>query len=411
METASNTAATAATKTQSLPTPLYWLALGAFAVGTEGFMIAPLLPGLATDLKVSIETAGQLVTVFALAYGLSSPILTALTGSLNRRTLLLLSMTAFTLSNILAWRSDTYWALMGARILLAFSAGLYVPGAHALASALVPPERRGRALAVVNGGMTVAIALGVPLGAILGHALGWRMTFAGVAVLAAIATGGLVIGLPKGIGAGIPTANLRERIAVIRKPVILMTLLVTTLWATGAYTIYTYLSGYLTAITGLEGAQISVVLFLWGVSAAVGVTLGGNLNDKFGPMKVVVPTISFGGLAFLSMTLTADYLPPSATLMPVVAAVVVWGIAHWAFYPAQQARLIEIAGLKVASIVLSLNASFMYIGFSAGAALGALTLAKGSVNDLGWVASLCEVAALALTLALARRPSIKICPA
>jgi predicted MFS family arabinose efflux permease len=383
-----------------IPAPVYWLALGAFAIGTEGFMIAPLLPGLALDLKVSIETAGQLVTVFALAYGLSSPILTALTGSVDRRKLLLLSMVAFTLSNILAWSSPGYYALMGARILLAFSAGLFVPGAHALASALVPPERRGRALAVVNGGMTVAIALGVPLGALLGHSLGWRMTFAGVAVLAVLATGGLAIGLPRGIGAGIPIASLRERIAVARRPIVLLTLLATTLWATGAYTVYTYLSLYLSAVAGLNGAHISMVLFMWGVAAAIGVALGGNLNDHLGSRAVIMPTILLGGLAFISLSLSADFLTPAAALLPVLAAVAVWGIAHWAFYPAQQARLIEIAGLKVAPIVLSLNASFMYVGFSAGAALGALTLAKGSVADLGWVAALCEIAALLLSRAL-----------
>jgi predicted MFS family arabinose efflux permease len=387
----------------SLPTPIYWLALGAFAIGTEGFMIAPLLPGLATDLSVSIETAGQLVTVFALAYGLSSPVLTALTGSVERRKLLLLSMVAFTLANILAWSSPNYWALMGARILLAFSAGLFVPGANALASAIVPPERRGRALAVVNGGISVAIAVGVPLGAIVGHKLGWRMTFAGVALLSAIATAKLVTGLPRGIGSGIPTATLRERIAVGRQPVILLTLLVTTLWATGAYTVYTYLALLLTSVAGLEGVQISMVLFMWGVAAAIGVTSGGALNDRFGPRSVIIPTISLMAFAFGSLSFTAYFLSQSAALMPVLMAIAIWGIAHWAFFPAQQAHLIEISGLKVASIVLSLNASFMYIGFSIGAALGALTLAGGSVTDLGWVAATCELAAILLTVTITRR--------
>jgi predicted MFS family arabinose efflux permease len=387
----------------SLPTPIYWLALGAFAIGTEGFMIAPLLPGLATDLSVSIETAGQLVTVFALAYGLSSPVLTALTGSVERRKLLLLSMVAFTLANILAWSSPNYWALMGARILLAFSAGLFVPGANALASAIGPPERRGRALAVVNGGISVAIAVGVPLGAIVGHKLGWRMTFAGVALLSAIATAKLVTGLPRGIGSGIPTATLRERIAVGRQPVILLTLLVTTLWATGAYTVYTYLALLLTSVAGLEGVQISMVLFMWGVAAAIGVTSGGALNDRFGPRSVIIPTITLMAFAFGSLSFTAYFLSQSAALMPVLMAIAIWGIAHWAFFPAQQAHLIEISGLKVASIVLSLNASFMYIGFSIGAALGALTLAGGSVTDLGWVAATCELAAILLTVTITRR--------
>jgi predicted MFS family arabinose efflux permease len=394
--------------TASLPAPIYWLALGAFAIGTEGFMISPLLPGLATDLSVTIETAGQLVTVFALAYGLSSPVLTALSGGLNRRTMLLMSMVAFTLSNLLAFAAPSFWALMGARVLLAFSAGLYVPGANALASAVVAPERRGRAIAVVNGGITLAIALGVPLGAIVGHSLGWRMTFAGVAGLAALATAGLVIGLPRDIGRDLPTATLRERVGVARQPVVLLTLLATTLWATGAYTVYTYLSLFLTQVTGLSGAHIGAVMFMWGVAAALGVVSGGTLSDRFGPLAVIVPTIALSGLAFMSLSGSADFLSPSAALLPVLGAIALWGIAHWAFYPAQQARLIDLAGVKVAPIVLSLNASFMYIGFSLGAALGGVTLAHGSVASLGWVAAAAEVAALALTLAIAHSFAPKI---
>jgi len=392
--------------TSALPAPIYWLALGAFAIGTEGFMISPLLPGLAADLSVKIETAGQLVTVFALAYGLSSPVLTALSGNLNRRTLLLASMIAFALSNVLAMVAPNFWALMGARVLLALSAGLYVPGANALASVIVPPERRGRAIAVVNGGITIAIALGVPLGAVVGHALGWRMTFAGVAGLAMLAAVGLVVGLPRDIGAGIPVATLRERIAVGRNPVVLATLLTTTLWATGAYTVYTYLSPFLAGVTGLAGAQIGMVMFMWGLAAAAGVVTGGNASDRFGPLAVIVPTIALSGLAFAMLSISARFLSPAAALVPVLVAIALWGVAHWAFYPAQQARLIDIAGLKVAPIVLSLNASFMYIGFSLGAALGALTLAHGGVGSLGWVAAASELAAVLLTLAIVGRPAV-----
>ena len=121
---------------------LYWMALGTFAIGTEGFMIAPLLPRLAGDLSVNIAAAGQLVTVFALTYALSSPILTALTGALNRRRLLVLSMIGFALANVFAFAAQDYWTLMAARVLLAVAAGLYVPNANALAGALVRPERR-----------------------------------------------------------------------------------------------------------------------------------------------------------------------------------------------------------------------------------------------------------------------------
>src|SRR5258706_834270 len=132
----------------ALPAPVYWLGLGAFAIGTEAFLIPPLLPGLAADLSVTIEAAGRLVTIFALAYGLSSPVLTALTGAVSRRTLLLASMIVFALSNLLAFAAPNFWALMGARVMLALSAGLYVPGANALAGIIVTSDRRGSAIAV-----------------------------------------------------------------------------------------------------------------------------------------------------------------------------------------------------------------------------------------------------------------------
>jgi predicted MFS family arabinose efflux permease len=382
--------------------PLYWLALGTFAVGTESFMIAGLLPDMAADLHTSIVATGQLVTVFALAYALSSPVLTALTGTLHRRKLMIASLSAFAVANLLAWDAQNYWELMAARILLAAAAGLFVPGANALAGAIAGPERRGTALAIVNGGITLAVAFGVPLGAVIGDRLGWRMTFMGVAALSAAATAGLLVGLPRTIGADLPTATLRERIHIARQPVVLMTLLVTTLWAMGAYTVYTYLALFVAKTTGLHGAQIGYVLFTWGVAAAVGVLIGGNAVDRFGPRRVIIPTLAVSILAFSVMSASAHGLSPEIALVPVLIGVVAWGIAHWCFYPAQQASLIGIAGLRGTPIVLSLNASFMYLGFSLGAALGSITLKVASVSDLGWSAALCEVAALALTIGIGR---------
>ena len=383
--------------------PLFWLALGTFAVGTESFMIAGLLRDIATDLDISIVAAGQLVTVFALAYALSSPILTALTGTLHRRTLMILSLSAFTVANILAWAAQNYWELMAARVLLAAAAGLYVPGANALAGAIAGPEQRGKALAIVNGGITIAVAFGVPLGALIGDRLGWRMTFAGVAALSAAATAGLLLGLPRNIGAGLPVATLRERIQVARQPVILMTLLVTTLWATGAYTIYTFLALFVAKTTPLHGAQIGYVLFTWGVAAAIGVFIGGKAVDRLGPSRVIIPCLSVSILAFSLMSASAHWLPKKLALVPILIGVVAWGIAHWSFYPAQQAGLINLTGLRGTPIALSLNASFMYLGFSLGATLGSLTLSFTSVNNLGWTAALCEVAALILTTCIGKR--------
>lgn len=381
---------------------LYWLALGTFAIGTEGFMIAPLLPDLARDLSVSLVSAGQLVTVFALTYALSSPVLTAFTGDIDRRRLLIASMLAFAAANFVAWSAHSYQALLVARILLAIAAGLYVPNANALGSALVEPSRRGTALSIVTGGTSVAVALRVPLGAFVGDRFGWRVNFAAVGALALIATAGLMSGLPRDIAARLPVASLRERLDVVRQPAVLLALLSTMFWATGAFAVYTYLALFLARAAAITGSFVSVVLFIWGVAAVVGLRLGGRLSDRFGHLPVIVTSLSVLALAFLSLSTSAVFLPPAAARAPILLAIVLWGISAWSFFPAQQARLISVAGAKVAPVALSLNASFQFLGFSAGAALGALTLANASPLALGWVGASCVAAALSLVVVTSR---------
>jgi predicted MFS family arabinose efflux permease len=380
-------------------TPLAWLALGTFATGTESFMIAALLPGLADDLSVTLIAAGQLVTVFALTYAISSPVLSALTASVGRRNLLLVSMTAFALANFFAAAATGFWQLLAARILLAAAAGLYVPSASALAGAIVAPERRGTALAIVNGGTSIAVALGVPIGATVGHTLGWRITFVGVGVMASIALAGLLRGVPRGIDRGMSAPSIRDRIAVVRQAPLLTGFLVTTLWATGAYTVYTYLTSYLTAVTRIDGAHVGVIFFVWGVSAVIGLFLGGTLSDRFGSRAVMIPALAFLTLSFIGLFAIGHFLSAKSALAPVAAAIVIWGMAAWGFFPAQQSRLIQVAGLKAAAITLSLNASFMYLGFSLGAMLGSLVLMHAPVTALGLVAAVCEIGAVLIVLA------------
>jgi predicted MFS family arabinose efflux permease len=273
--------------------PLTWIALGTFATGTESFMIAALLPGLASDLSVTLTAAGQLVTVFSLTYAVSSPALSALTAGVGRRNLLLISMTAFALANFLASTATDFWQLFAARILLAAAAGLYVPSASALAGTIVAPERRGTALAIVNGGTSIAVALGVPIGAMVGQTLGWRMTFVGVGIMAAIAVAGLLFGIPRGIDRGLSAPSIRERLAVIRQVPLLVGFVVTMIWATGAYTVYTYFTPYLTTVIRLDAAHVGIAFFVWGVSAAIGLFLGGTLSDRFGPRAVMIPSFAF----------------------------------------------------------------------------------------------------------------------
>jgi predicted MFS family arabinose efflux permease len=361
-----------ATPTTRRPHALYWLALGTFAIGTEGFMIA----ALAT----------------------SSPVLTAVTGRVDRRRLLIASMSLFAVLNMAAAMAHSFLALAAARVLLAFAAGIYTPNANALAGALVPAEQRGRAIAVVNGGLTAAIALGVPLGAVVGERFGWRMTFVGVGGLSAVAAAGLAQGLPRGVGAAMVSASLGDRVRAVRNPRVARTLVVTTVWASGSYAVYTYIAPLLYSATPLRGSQIGVALFTWGLAAGFGLFVSGNATDRLGTGLVLRASLASLVLGLAGLAVVANVVAPTRAVVPVLAAMALWGMSSWAFFPAQQTRLIEIVGVPSAPVALSLNASFMYLGFSLGAALGGFALLHVGPRNLGFVGAACELAALTLLL-------------
>lgn len=370
---------------------LFALALGTFAVGTEGFMIAAILPEISTSLSVGVPATGQLVTAFTLVYAVSSPLLTAMTAAYDRKVFLLASLGAFAVTNLLAAVAGSYWALMGARVLLALCAGLYVPNANAFAGTLVHPSQRGRALAIVNGGITVAVAIGVPAGAFVGAHLGWRWTFVGVALMSVLALIILAMLLPHD-APGSPAASIAARLSIIRRPNVLWVLLTTMLWATGAYTVYTYVSPFLSASADLSPERAGMMITVVGVAAVVGVALGGYANDRYGARQVqalALPLMAcaFGGLTLLALT----YSP--APLSGVIVLLVVWGLSAWGFFPAQQHRVIGVVGAAHAAVGLSLNASFMYAGFALGAALGSIVISSASVRWIGAAGAFCVIAA------------------
>jgi predicted MFS family arabinose efflux permease len=377
---------------------IYRLTVGAFAVGTEAFMISAIRPEISADLTVSLQSVGHLVAIFSFSYAVSSPILTALTAAFDRRKVLIGSMLVFAITNAFASMAPSYNALVVARVLLAFSAGLYVPSANVLASALAPHAQRGRALAIVTGGISAAVALGVPLGAFIGGRYGWRATFAAVASLSMVALAGLLVGLPRGVGSGLAIATLHDRLTVVRQEGVLPALLTTTLWATGAYTVYTFIAPYLSRVLNLTGPSIGYVLFLYGAAAFSGLLFGGTASDRVGTRRVIVAALSAMAAALASLSVWAGYLSPVRALAPVLISVVVWEFTAWGFFPAQQSRLLDIAELNVAPIILSLNASFMYLGFALGATAGSITLSHGEVADLGTVAAAFVLGSLSLFL-------------
>ena len=377
---------------------LVWLTLGAFAIGTEGFMIAGLLPALARDLDVGLPAAGHLVTVFSLAYAIGAPVLAVLTAGLERKRLLAVAMGGFALANLLAALAPGYAGLMGARLLLALSAATFMPAAGGYAAGLGGPARQGRALSMVVGGLTVAIIAGVPLGVLLGDALGWRATFLGVAGVAAFSLLGILAWLPRQAPGVV--ASLGERMALARSADVLAILATTVLTVAGTFTVYTYLGVFMHFVTGLGSRGLAVVLLVFGVASAAGTRIAGSAADHWGARRTVICGCGLVLLAYVALALGAEF--EQAAMAVLLPAIVLWGFASWGVTTAQQARLVALAP-DLAPVSLSLNSSAIYLGSATGAAVGALVIADGAVRMLGGVAACFSLAALSTVLASARK--------
>jgi predicted MFS family arabinose efflux permease len=373
---------------------VFWLAVAAFAIGTEGFVIAGLLPVIATDMQISVAATGQLVTVYALAYAIGSPILAVTFNNLDRRNVLILALCCFIAGNLLAVAAATFVMLMASRMLMALGAGLCMPTAIGVAVAIAPPERRGRAVALVTSGITVATVVGVPLGSLIGNAFGWRATFGLVAVLGGVALAGLLFGLPRGLPR--TTATLGQRLAVARHRGVLYALAITALWAIGGFTVFTYLSVPLRGL-GFNASDISFALLVFGSAAAIGNMLGGILADRIGPIPAATLGLAGMAMALILQSIALKFATPEQARYILLLLLFCWGIAGWTFYPAQVASIMRIDP-QASIIALSLNASAMYLGFAIGGATGGIVLSLLGPSDLGWIGGSSVAAALALLL-------------
>lgn len=383
---------------------VFWLALAAFAIGTEAFVIAGLMPAIAADLQISLAATGQLVTAYALTYAIGSPVLAVAFNNLDRRLVLALALCAFIAGNLLAVAATSFTMLLLSRMLMALGAGLCMPTALAVSVAIASPERRGRAIALVTSGMTVATVLGVPLGTWIGAHFGWRATFVLVAALGAIALAGLLFGLPGGLPRH--TATLIQRIAVARHGAVLHALAVTIFWGLGGFTVLTYLSVPLQAL-GFSATEIGLALLVFGSAAAIGNVMGGTLADRIGPAVTATLGLVIMMFALTLESVTLKFGPPQYARPIFLVLIFCWGIGGWTFYPGQVANLVRIEP-QASTIALSLNASAMYFGFAIGGALGGLVLAVLSPSDLGWVGGSSEAVAVVLVLSRSRRERLKL---
>lgn len=383
---------------------LAWPALGAFAIGTESLVIAGILPALSADLRISLAQAGQLVTVFAITYAIVSPLLAVLTAGRRKEWILRAAMAGFALGNVAAACAPSFGWLMLARMLLASLAGLFMATAGAYAAGAVPAAQRGRAMAFVYMGLTVATVIGVPIGTMVGSVVSWRATFLLVGALAAVACIGLC--LPRELQPLHPAPTLAERLAIARRPEVLLALCTTVAALAGAFTVYTYLSPLLKQVGGLGDGGVAAVLMMFGAAGAAGSLLGGTLADRLGPMAVLRASVIGLVILFGAISVAALWVGPGWNLALLLVAIAGWGVVGWSFPPAQQLNLVQRAPGH-APVVLSLNASATYVGISLGAALGSVAVAHGAVADVGWVAAGCAAVAWALVTLAARGSAAK----
>jgi MFS transporter, DHA1 family, inner membrane transport protein len=369
--------------------PLLPLALATFAVGTDAFVIAGLLPAIAADLEVGIPAAGQLVTVFALTLAVAAPVLSWLLSPLDRRTALQLALIVFIVGNVVTALSLTYLLALLARVLTALGAATITATASSAAVATTPPERRGRAMALVIGGLTLSTALGMPLGNLIGG-VDWRLTLWAVATLGVVAAIGISVALPKVL---LPATSLTARLAPLRQAKVLSILVVTLLVMAGHYTVYTYIGPVTAGATiGSFPQAITVILFVWGVGVLGGNFVAGYLADKGPALGVAVAALVGGTVLLATSPLTVSHL--------VVACVWagIWGATDGMVSVVQQHRLVTLAPAS-APVLLGINSSAIYLGVAMGGALGGLAQDWLSVTLLGVPAAVLALFATTITLA------------
>ncbi|MFD9594043.1 MFS transporter [Kitasatospora sp. NPDC059973] len=365
------------------------LALGTFAVGTDAFVIAGLLPDIAGSLHVDVAAAGQLVSVFALAYAVLSPVLAALTGTWSRRTVLVTALLVFGVGNVVTAVAPGYGLVLASRVIAAAGAAMFTPNAGATAAALAGERHRGRAIAIVTVGLTASLALGAPLGTALGDAIGWRATMWFVTALAVPVAAVIALRLPE-IRLG-TAAGLRRRLSPLTDRRVAGVLACTLLAFVGVYLPYTYISSVFAPAVGGHGARVSLLLLVFGVAGTAGNLMAGHLADRYGPRKVVITATLGLAAVFLAM------LEARGSFAAALVSVAFCGVASWSLTAPQQQRIIALAPAGSESLVVSLNAAVLYLAVSLSSALGAVGLkAFGSAGHLLPVAAAFAVSAAGL---------------
>lgn len=372
-----------------MKTLIILLAMTMFIIGTDGFVIAGVLTEIATQTNVSIPVAGQLITLFALTYAISSPISASIFGNVERKKLIIFSLIIFSLGNFIVAICSNYSYILIGRFIAALGAGALTPTILMVAALIAPPESRGKYISYVVSGITIATIIGVPLGTFASKFIGFQGIFIIITILGiimAIILANLLKSIPLP-----PKVGLMQRISTLSIKGVFSTLIVTLIVFVAAFTVYSYISAYYMNKINITNDQLSWVLLVFGIGGALGNFLGGYLTDLVGTKKTVL--LSLLGLAF-SFGLIALF---GNSLPSIFIFTFLWGISGWLLAPSQQYRLM-VLGKEKAQILVSLNSSCMYLGIALSGALGAILINLFDYTVLPWFGCIAAVIGVVIVL-------------
>jgi len=374
------------------------LAVAAFVIVTTEFLIVGLLPALARDLNISVASAGQLVTLFAVVVMLCGPFLTAWLAHIDRKRLFIAILVLFAAANGLAAVAPNIWVLAIARLVPALALPVFWGTASETAGQIAGPERSGRAVSTVYLGISAAMLFGIPIGTLASDAIGWRGAFALLAVLSLVIAVLIAISMPA-VRAAQPVA-MRAQARILKSPFFLANVALSILVFTAMFTGYTYLAEMLEKSAGIAPAQVGWWLMGFGAVGLVGNWLGGLWVDR----KPLATTALFCVVLALGMAATMALAHHTGIGIGFAVALGVWGIANTALYPICQIRVMKAAS-GAQALAGTINVSAANGGIALGALIGGVGISSWGAGNIGYLS-----AAIALLAVLAVVLIVKLAP-
>lgn len=368
------------------------LAVSAFAIGTTEFISVGLLPLISKDLDISLTTAGLTVSLYALGVTVGAPVLTALTSRMPRKSLLLWIMIVFIIGNGIAASATSVTVLLIARVISAFSHGVFMSIGSTIAADLVPEDKRASAISIMFTGLTVATITGVPFGTFLGQQLGWRFAFIAIVVIGIIGFIANSILIPSDLRKGTRT-SIQDHVKLITNSRLLLIFLITALGYGGTFVVFTYLSPLLQSVTGFKQGTIALILLVYGVAIAVGNMIGGKLANK-NPIGSLFYMFIIQAIILLLLTFTAPFKVVG------LITIILMGVFAFMNVPGLQVYVVMLAERYVPSAVdvaSAMNIAAFNAGIAIGSYLGGIVAGSIGLIHTAWIGSIMVMIAAILT--------------